>query len=84
MKARLEVGDVIRVHNPLITEDRALYPVLCVEGNRARTTFRTFNTRVWHGKYVYEFGKRASVVYNNTYTVEAASRIQEPTCKHNA
>ncbi len=70
MKTRLEIDDVIRVCNPLMPEGQTLYPVLSIKGNRARTAFRTFNIKVWCGKYVYEFGKRQTPGYNNVYVVE--------------
>lgn len=67
---RLQVGDIIRVHNPLMSPENALFPVLRIVGNKAFTGFRTFNTRVYHGSYVYEFGARARAKNSNAYTVE--------------
>lgn len=72
MKTRLAVGDIIKVHNPLMKEENSNFPVLQIRGNRAITKFRTFNTKVWHGRTVYEYGKRLSPIYNNDYTVEPA------------
>jgi len=66
-RERLEEGDIITVFNPLLKNRE--YPVLSIDGNRAETKFRTFNTRIYNGQYVYEFGQRLSPIYNNTYTV---------------
>jgi len=67
VKTRLEVGDVIKIHNPLMKEEYSKYPVLSIDGNRAKTDFRTFNTKIYPGNKVYEFGKRQSAIYNNVY-----------------
>lgn len=65
---KLQVGDIITVHNPLGPLPK--YPVISIDGNMALTRFRVFHTKVWREKYVYEYGKRTSLVYENTYTVE--------------
>lgn len=70
MIRKLQVGDNIRVYNPLMGPDGRLYPVTKVEGNRAFTGFRTFNTKVHVLNRVYEFGKRLSPIYNNDYYLE--------------
>jgi hypothetical protein len=69
-KTRLEVGDVIRVHNPLLSEDKSLYRVYKIDGRKAFTDFRIFNTRIYGQNTVYEYGHRQSPIYNNRYTVE--------------
>ena len=70
MKTKLQIGDIIIVSNPLCNDRE--YPVTSIEGNRAVTGFRTFSTRVYNGKRVYEHGKRLSPIYNNCYTVKEA------------
>jgi len=62
---RLQVGDKISVNNALTGE--RVYPVRSVDGNRAITDFRTFNRKVYLGGRVYEYGKKLSPIYNNTY-----------------
>ena len=69
MNNRLKVGDIILVYNPLFKDGVEEYPVLKIEGNQAKTEFRIFNTKIY-GKYVYEYGKRLSAIYNNTYVVK--------------
>jgi len=56
IKQYLKVGDVVVV-STLFGGQRD-YPVIRVEGNQAITGFRTFNTAVYHGGMIYEFGKR--------------------------
>ena len=70
MRTRLDIGDIVRVHNPFFKDGHKDYPVIKMDGNRATTKFRVFNAKVYNGRNVYEFGKRLSSVYNNTYTVE--------------
>lgn len=70
MTKRLQVGDIITVNHPLLNSGDNGYAVEKIEGNKAFTKFRTFNTRVYDGRYVYEYGKKLSPVYNNVYTVE--------------
>lgn len=68
---KLKVGDVIRVHNPLLRKDiECLFPVTKIDGNQAKTDFRTFSIWIYTGGHVYEYRKRPSRYYNNTYTVE--------------
>ena len=66
---KLEVGDIVRVHNPLFKNGYKDYPVTKVDGNKAITKFRTFNTKIYNGRNVYVFGVRESPIYNNIYTV---------------
>lgn len=65
----LKVGDIIYVDNPLRKEEYSYYPVLEIRGNIAITKFRKFNTKIYHNKFVYEYGERLSGIYNNSYTV---------------
>ena len=65
----LKVGDIIHVGNPLRKEEFSNYPVKEIIGNKAITDFRTFHKKIYCNKYVYEYGKRLSGVYNNSYTV---------------
>jgi len=74
---KLEIGDIVIVNNPLIEATR--YPVTSINGNKAITGFRNFNRKIYNGKYVYEFGKRLSPVYNNTYIVEKNNKLIHPT-----
>lgn len=63
---KLEVGDIVTMHNPL--GDRSA-PITSIDGNKAYCRLRLFHVKIWHGKYVYEYGKRANYTVN-TYTVE--------------
>ena len=63
---KLKVGDIIVVSNPLGTRE---YSVLKIEGNRAITKFRTFNTRIYPPNMIYEFGKR-DTPWGNGYWVK--------------
>ena len=65
----LKVGDIIHIGNPLLKEEFSNYPVLEIKGNIAITKFRKFNTAIYNNKFVYEYGKRLSGIYNNIYTV---------------
>ena len=67
--ALLCVGDIVTVHNPLLSSEHSKYPVTRLDGNKAVTKFRDFNRKIYNGKYVYEFGKRINPTYSNTYTV---------------
>ncbi len=58
----LKVGDIVEVTTLLGgTRD---YEVLEVDGNKAYTKFRTFNTAVRYDRRVFEFGKK----YRNDWT----------------
>lgn len=70
----LQVGDIIRVCNPLLKKEHARFVVYKIDGNKAYTDFRTFNKKIYNGVSVYEFGKRQSPIYNNTYIVEERER----------
>ena len=65
----LEKGDIIKVINPLLKDEYSKYPVKKIDGNKAITDFRDFNKKIYNEKYVYEYGKRLSPIYNNTYLV---------------
>ncbi len=67
MKTNLEVGDIVVVSTALsgIRE----YPVLEINGNKAKTAFRTFHRKIYNGSAVYEYGKRLSA-YDNGYWVK--------------
>ena len=67
---KLKVDDVVTVYNPLMKEGGEDYPVTKVVGNKAYTRFRNFNTKIHYRGEVYEYGKRLSRVYNNTYIVK--------------
>ena len=52
---KLKVGDVVEVTT--ILGGTRNYEVLSVDGNKAYTKFRTFNTAVRYDGRVFEFGK---------------------------
>lgn len=56
MKQSLEIGDIVIVSNALFGERE--YIVKGVDGNKAMTDFRIFNTKIYPGGNIYEFGKR--------------------------
>lgn len=58
MKNKLEEGDTIIVSTVLggLRE----YSVKKIDGNKAITDFRTFNTKIYTDGSVYEFGSRAT------------------------
>lgn len=59
---KLRVGDIVEVSTVLGgTRD---YEVLEVDGNKAYTEFKKFNTAVRYDRRVFEFGKR----YRNDWT----------------
>jgi hypothetical protein len=62
---KLKVGDEVEVFNPM--SDPRRYEVIRIEGNKAVTMFRKFNVKIYPGNQVYEFGKRLSSIYNNSY-----------------
>ncbi len=66
---KLNVGDIIHVGNPLRKEQYCYYPVTAIEGNKAKTGFRDFHVSIYFEKYIYEYGKRTSGVYDNSYTI---------------
>jgi hypothetical protein len=68
---KLSIGDIVHVGNPMRKEEYCYYRVTDIDGNKAKTGFRTFNRNIYHGKYVYEYGKRESSVYNNCYTISS-------------
>ena len=75
---KLRIGDVVHIGNPIRKEEFCYYRVTEIDGNKAKTGFRTFNRNIYHNKFVYEYGKRESTVYNNCYTVsseEAAKSV---------
>lgn len=63
---KLEVGDIVTMHNPL--GDRSA-PITSIDGNKAYSILRVFHVKIWQGKYVYEYGRRANSTVN-IYTVE--------------
>lgn len=67
---QLKIGDIVHVDNPILKEEYSNYPVLEIRGSIAITKFRKFHVNIYHRKYVYEYGKRFSGIYNNTYTVK--------------
>jgi len=72
---KLKVGDIIEVYNPLFKDGIREYPVTKIIGNKAYTNFRVFNTRIYPGGNVYEYGKRLNPFYNNGYIVKSASTV---------
>ena len=58
MKKKLIVGDVIHVGNPLLSDDYSYYRVNEIDGNRAKTNFRVFNTKLYFKDTVFEYGKQ--------------------------
>ena len=68
---KLSIGDIIHVYNPMRKEEYCYYKVTDIDGNKAKTGFRTFNRNIYHNKYIYEYGKRESAVYNNCYTISS-------------
>ena len=68
---KLKIGDVIHIGNPIRKEEFCYYRVTHIDGNKAKTGFRTFNINIYHNKFVYEYGKRDSVIYNNCYTISS-------------
>lgn len=70
MNDLLCVGDIVTVHNPLLSEEHSKYKVLRLDGSRAVTKFRDFNRKIHNGRYIYEFGKRQNPGYNNIYTAD--------------
>ena len=63
MKKKLEVGDIVVVSTVLSGEKE--YPVIRVDGNKAITKFREFNSKIWPGGNIYEFGKRSDQTTNS-------------------
>jgi hypothetical protein len=74
----LKEGDIIHVGNPIRKEEYSYYKVNKIEGNKAYTKFRVFNTAIYWGKRVYEYGKRLSSYYNNEYLVVEDTNGFEP------
>ena len=63
----LEIGDIVEVCNHIRKKEFSMYLVKKIEGNKAITDFRIFNRKIYHNKYVYEYGKKLNPYYNNTY-----------------
>lgn len=59
---KIQVGDIIVVSNPLFGLRE--YPVTKIEGSKAITDFRVFNTKIYPPNMVYEYGKRADSTTN--------------------
>jgi len=73
---KLSIGDVVHIGNPIRKEEYCYYGVTAIDGNKAKTRFRTFNRNIYHEKFVYEFGKRDSQ-YDNCYTVSSEESAKE-------
>ncbi|MFW9872335.1 MAG: hypothetical protein ACFFG0_04470 [Candidatus Thorarchaeota archaeon] len=58
---KLKVGDIVVVSTILGGEKE--YLVKKIEGNKAFTDFRIFNTKIYYGNQIYEYGKNC---YNTT------------------
>lgn len=54
MIGRLKIGDIIIVSTVIGGEKE--YPVKGINGNKAITDFRIFNTKIYCGGQIYEFG----------------------------
>jgi hypothetical protein len=74
---KLSVGDVVHIGNPIRKEEYCYYRVTAIDGNKAETGFRTFNRNIYHGKFVYEFGKRSNSIYDNDYTISSEEAAKE-------
>jgi hypothetical protein len=72
---RLKQNDIIQVFNPMRPIEDSFFRVISVEGNRAKTKFRVFNRKIWGDGCVYEYGKRDSPIYNNTYRIVSADDV---------
>lgn len=73
MRTRLEVGDIIKVYNPLYRYGPKYYPVIKVDGDKAITTsFRIFNAKIYNGRFVHIYDKQVNPMYSYTYTVVEA------------
>ncbi len=59
---KLNVGDVIIVSS--ILSGKREYSVLSIDGNKAKTKFRTFNRNIAQDGSVYEYGKRLNQTTN--------------------
>ena len=59
---RLEAGDIVIVSTVLTGESE--YPVIRVMGNKAFTKFRSFNSKIYPGGNIYEYGKRPDQTTN--------------------
>lgn len=74
---KLSIGDVVHIGNPIRKEEYCYYRVTDIDGNKAKTGFRTFNRNIYHGKFVYEFGKRSNSIYDNDYTISSEESAKE-------
>ncbi len=64
----LNEGDIVIV-SCVLTGLRE-YPVTSIEGNRAKTAFRTFNKKIYPGGSIYEFGNTQTT---NSYWIKGES-----------
>ena len=71
-KLKLTKGDMVIVSTVLGGEKE--YPVIKIEGNKAHTKFRIFNTKIYLGGNIYEYGKRADST-TNEYRVKDVKRL---------
>lgn len=60
---KLNVGDIIIVSTNIFSKLRE-YPVLKIEGNKAITKFRTFNTKIYPDGSIYEYRKHSALIKN--------------------
>lgn len=74
---KLKEGDIIHVGNPLRAEKDSYFKVNKVEGNIAYTGFRKFNTNIYLGQNVYEYGRRYIRGYSNSYTISSLKDVEE-------
>ena len=68
---------MLYIGNPILKEEYCYYRVKAIDGNKAKTAFRTFNRNIYHGKFVYEFGKRSNSIYDNDYTISSEEAAKE-------
>lgn len=69
----LSIGDIVFVSNPIRKEKYSYYKVNKIDGNKAHTNFRVFNRKIYHSKFVYEYGKRSFGIYDNNYLLVSGS-----------
>jgi hypothetical protein len=74
LRDRLKEGDVV-IRHTLLFEPKEI-EILRVEGNKAIAKWYTFNATVWHGKVVYEYGKRTNQ-WSPVYLLKPAAQPRQ-------
>ena len=59
---RLNTGDIVIVSTVLTGKSE--YPIIRIEGNKAITKFRDFNSKIYEGGNIYEYGKKPDQTTN--------------------